>query len=167
MPIPECFCHLLKVDPKSLTKQENSILEAELFIYFFEQVKNIFRRQYKEYFQLIKLNIVKEEKMLNEKFIWYVINDIISTGEYNLAGIAYYTNTPEEIIKDIYFKESIIPSFILCRKILEIHKIVKPKLYMGLAKKVAIAFIQLLKEDMKENGNLSKFEEIISENIVV
>jgi len=149
MPVPNYLCHLLGIDPRALTKEENFLLEAKLFIYFFEQIKNEFRKQYKEYFQLIKLNIKKEEEMLNEKFIWYVMNDILSTQEYNLSGIAYYTETPEEVVNDIYIKGNIIPSFTFYRKIMELHKLAKPQLYKALAEKITMLFSDLLLKDSK------------------
>jgi len=45
-----------------------------------------------------KINIEKEKSMIESNFIRCIINDILSTEEYTLPGIAYYTDTPEEII---------------------------------------------------------------------
>ena len=79
-----------------------------------------------------------ENIMLEANFIRCVINDILLTNEYTLQGIAYYTQTPEDVIYDIAVGNNQSPSFPLSRKIIEIHRTIKPDLYRNILKKIII-----------------------------
>ena len=77
-----------------------------------------------------------ENIMLEECLIKYIINDILSTEEYSLSGIAYYTNSPEDVIYEIAMGNNTNPSLFLSKKIIELHRSVRPYLYHELIKKV-------------------------------
>lgn len=74
--------------------------------------------------------------MIEEQFIRYIINDLITSEEYTLPGIAYYTNTPEEVIYDLASGANNNPSLRLSRKIVELHQSTRPELYTHLIKKI-------------------------------
>ena len=98
----EPLCLLTGTNPSHLTKEENLLLEAELFARICDELKEIFREQYRDYFHLMKFTIEKENAMLEAVFVQLIIQDILSTEEYNSTGIAHYTNTPKNLFK-IFF----------------------------------------------------------------
>ena len=132
----EPLCHLLKLDTSMLTYRENLLLEGELFALVCEELKEIFREQYRDYFRFIKLTREKENLMLESRFAEFIINDIVSTGQYTTKGIAYYTDTFEEVVVEIMTGLNTSPSAIFLRKLIELHHSVRRELYDFIIKKV-------------------------------
>lgn len=141
MPAIEPLCRLIGINPSKLIKEENFLLEAELFVSICEELKQVFRKQQEEYLSLMKLTTEKENKMLDAKFVHLIIQDILSTKEYNLKGIAHYTDTHEEVIQEIYIGQNINPSVVLFRKIIELHRMVRRDLYLQIIKKIASKYL--------------------------
>jgi hypothetical protein len=103
--------HLTGIPTDQLTKEESFILEAEFLIQICNELKQYFKVQYyKEYFYLMKFTNQMEEAMLESTFISCVIKDILSTEDYTLPGIAYYTQTPEEVLYDVAMGRNTNPS---------------------------------------------------------
>jgi len=124
------------VDDIKLAKQEYMILEAELFIRLYEELKEIIKNENKDYFRLLKINYEKEKSMIETNFIRCIINDILSTEEYTLSGIAYYTDTPEEIIIDVASGRNTSPTFSLSQKVMALHRSVRSELYNNIFGKI-------------------------------
>ncbi len=74
--------------------------------------------------------------MLENKFIRCLINDILSTEEYNLSGIAFYTGSTEDVIFELASGCNTNPTFLLSRKIIELHRLVRARLYDEIIKKI-------------------------------
>lgn len=132
----EYLCQMIGVESHQISKEEKIIIEAELFCRVCEALKEIFKTQYTEYFRLMKFSLEMENTMLEENFIRCVINDIVSSEEYSLTGIAYYTQTPEDVIYDIASGINVSPSLPLSRKIINLHRTIRPALYRDILKKV-------------------------------
>jgi len=130
------LCHLVGINSQKLSKNENILLEAELFSRLCEELKNIFRQQYKRYFDLLKFDMEMENAMLEASFLRFLLNDILLTEEYSLEGIAYYTQIPEDVICDVMAGTNTAPSLPLSRKIIDLHRSVKPDLYRELIKNI-------------------------------
>lgn len=125
-----------KLNHQKLSKTEILILEGILFINICEEIKEMMRQHNKDYFQLLKFNLEKENYMIEANFFRSLVNDILSTDEYNLFGIAYYTNTPEDVIYEIATGKNNNPTFVLSRKLIELHRNVKPNLYREIINKI-------------------------------
>lgn len=136
MPAMEPLCQILGINSSKLSKEENLILEAKLFTHVYEELKEIIKAQYKDYFQLMKFNKDMENKMIETEFLRCVINDILSTEEYSLPGIACYTNMPEDVIQEVIIGNNNNPSFVLSRRIIELHRTVRPDVYRAIMKKI-------------------------------
>jgi len=136
MPAVRSFCDLLGIEEKRLSKEEQLILEAELFARIYEEIKEIIKEDNREYYRLLKLNSEKEKSMIDVNFIRCIINDILSTEEYTLPGIAYYTDTPEEVIFEVASGRITSPTFFLCQKIIDLHRAVRPQLYSSIVSKI-------------------------------
>jgi hypothetical protein len=130
------LCRLIGVTPDELSKEENLLLEAELLTQLCRQLKEIFRKQNNSYFRLMKFTTEMENRMLDENFLRLVINDILSTDEYNIKGIAFYTDTHEDILQEIVTGQIQRPTAYLERRIIELHKFVRHDLYQSLMKKI-------------------------------
>lgn len=136
MPAMEPLCQMLGINSNELTKEENLILEAKLFTHICEELKEIIKAHYKGYFQLMKFNEDMENKMIEAEFLRCVINDILSTEEYSLPGIARYTNTPEDVIHEVIIGNNNNPSFYFSRRVIELHRAVRPDIYQAIIKKI-------------------------------
>lgn len=137
----ELLCHLAGIDPCKFSKEENMLLEAELFSRISENLMGIFKEQYQEYFRLMKLTCEKENAMLDANFAYLIIKDILSTEEYTLAGIAKYADTHEDVITEIIAQCDIKPSASVLRRLIELHRSVRPELYDAIIKKIIAEYL--------------------------
>ena len=141
MPATELLCHLVGICPAKLTKEENLILEIELFTRICEELKEGFKTKYKDYFRIIKCNAEMENAIMEANFVRCVINDILSTEEYTLDGIACYTQTPEEVVHELATGWNTSPSAVLLRRIVELHRSVRRELYDAMMKKISATIL--------------------------
>lgn len=125
----ELLCRLADVKPQQFSREENLILEAELFAQLCIGLKNRFRVEFNEYFTALKYNQETEDAVLEAHFLRCIINDILTTENYTISGIATYTQTPEDIIYEVATGQIINPSFMLTRKLIDLHRAVRPNLY--------------------------------------
>lgn len=133
---------LMRIDTAVLSKQELFILEAELYIRIYEELKEVFRKQHKDYFHLMKLTKEKECSMLEAGFVSSIIQDILSTQEYTLQGIAEYTDFHEDVVVDVIAGKNICPSSVFLKRIIELHRSVRSELYKEIMKKIAVQYLQ-------------------------
>ena len=132
----EPLCLLLGISPSKLSRKENLFFEALIFVHLCEELKEFFRKRYKNYSYLRKLSIEKENMMLDKYLICLMIKDILATEEYTLEGIARYANIPEDYLKEIFTMQHLLPSAYILRKLMEIHRTLEPDFYQGIAKKL-------------------------------
>lgn len=83
-------CLLGQLAPK-LSRAEKLLLEIKLFTRICHELSEFFTSRYKDYRRLIESYLSQEENMCNVKLMQEMINDILSTKEYSLAGIANHT----------------------------------------------------------------------------
>ena len=93
----EPLCHLMGINFRKLSKEEYLLLEADIFIRICEGLREFFGEQHKGYFHLMKFNLEKENTMLENNLVRLITNDVLSTKEYNLNGIAHYSLTLRRI----------------------------------------------------------------------
>lgn len=132
----ELLYSLLEIDSNKISKAEAVILEADLFARLCCELMNFFESQYQNFLHFLKSDFNTEENMLNVNLVRCMINDILSTDEYSLNGIASYTQLPEDILYDLATGQNTDPSLILSRRILELHRSVRPDLYRRIIKKI-------------------------------
>ncbi len=137
----EFLTQLIGCKKLNVSIEETLILEIEIFTRICEELKNFFKIQYTNYFLLMKFNLEMEDAMLEENMIRCVINDILTTEEYSLSGIAYYTQTSEDVILDLAIGRNTMPSLTLSRKIIDLHRSVKPHLYREIMKKISARYL--------------------------
>ena len=142
MPATEPLCRLVGISPANLTKEEGLILEVELFARLCEELKQTFKIKYKDYLRIMKCSAEMENAIMEAHFVRCVINDILSTNEYTLDGIAYYTHTPEEVVYELAMGSNTSPSAALLRKIIELHRAVRRDLYEALMKKISATIFE-------------------------
>jgi hypothetical protein len=137
----EPLCHLIGINPKNFSKEENRLLEAEIFIRICDELKEMFRQQYKDFFHLMKLTVSREDKMLERNFIRLILKDILLTEEYTLQGIARYTDIHEDVIHELASGLNTEPLAICLRKVIELHRSVRGELYRAIGKKIASEYL--------------------------
>src|SRR5688572_25711885 len=96
----EPFRNLLGINLSKLTESENRLLEIDLFYRVYQALAEYFIYQSKTSFSPNPSNN-EEIQMLDNKNANMLIRDILDTQEYTLAGIAYYTNVPFEVLEEI------------------------------------------------------------------
>ncbi len=136
MAATEPLSRLMRIKPNHLTKEENYLLEAELLRCICNELKEVFRDQYKFYFRSMKFSKEMEDNMLEANFVSLVANDILATGEYTLEGFARYANTHEDVIHEIITGVNKDPSATLLRRFIDLHRIVRNDLYEQIIKKI-------------------------------
>lgn len=136
MAMPEPLHHALGVNPSTFSKEESVILEAELFTRICDELKIFFKATYIDYFRFLKFSIEMENEMMEEKLVRCVINDILATEEYSLAGIACYTKIPEDVVYEMATGNNINPSSQFLRRIIALHRSVRPTLYQEIMNKI-------------------------------
>lgn len=136
MPAATLLCYSLGVNPNVLSKEEALVLEADLFLYVCEELKGIYKNQYKEYFRTLKINTVMENTIMEKSLARCVVNDILATEEYSLPGLAYYAQTSEDVIFEIASGLNTDPASSVMRKIIELHRSIRPNLYREIMKKI-------------------------------
>lgn len=132
----EPLCHLLNINNSKLSKQENLLLEAKLFTYICEELKVFFSEKLKDYFRLMKFTKKQENAMLEANFICLIIGDILASEEYNLEGIARYTDTHEDVVIEVFEGRNTSPSATFLRRLIELHHTVRHNLYLSIMKKI-------------------------------
>ena len=70
-----------------------------------------------------------------------VINDILSTEEYLLSGIATHTRIPEDVLSDIASGMNTNPTFESSRKLFELHMMVRRDLYDAIIRKIISEYL--------------------------
>lgn len=143
----EPLYHLFDIKSKELTKEESIILEVELFTRICDELKEFFKIQHKDYFRLLKMSSNKEDAMIEEKFVFLIIQDILQTNNYTKEGIAYYTDTHTDVIDEILTGINKNPSANFLRKIIELHRSVRSDLYSLIAKKLISRYPSLLAKE--------------------
>lgn len=132
----EPLYNLIGITSSLLSKEEKILLEAELFTRIYEELKEMFREQQKNYFRLLKLSKEQEDMMLESKFAHLIVKDILLTGEYNLQGIAYYTDTYVDVIEELIDGRNTNPSAMLLKRLINLHRSVRRDLYNLVVKKL-------------------------------
>lgn len=143
MSATEPLCHLIGIDPYKLSKEENVFLEAELFYWICETLKEHFKKQHMAYFNLLKFTTSMENLMLEENFIRFVMKDILITQEYTAEGIANYVDTHVDVIHELIMGRNSNPSAVLLRRTIELHRSVRRELYTELMKKIAEKYLKI------------------------
>lgn len=132
----EPLFRLLNIDHTNFSNKEILFLEATLLRHVCTELKRNFKNQFHIYFRSIKLTSEKENFMLEINFIRLIINDILSSKEYTLEGIALYTNTHEDVLNELMIGLNNNSSSIFLQKILELHHSVRPELYNYIIAKI-------------------------------
>ena len=141
MAATEPLCHLFGINPVGIPLHESLILEVELFTYICGELKEVYRARNKDYFSLMKVSINQENAMLEAKFLSFIINDILMSDEYSLAGISCYTQIPEEVICDVASGKNTTPSLLVSQKMIDLHRKVRPDLYREVVKKITTKYL--------------------------
>lgn len=141
MPATEPLCYLVGISPAKLTKEENLIIEVELFTRICEVLKGEFKTKNKGFLRIVKCHIEAENEIMETKVVRDVINDILSTEEYTLTGIACYTQTPEDVVYEVASGLNTNPSATFLRKIIELHRSIRRDLYREIIKKIMSEYL--------------------------
>lgn len=135
MPATEPFTLFVNINPAALSKEESLLLEMELFASIIDELKTIFMRQHQDYFRLLKSSYEMESTMIDQYLIRYIINDILATEEYSVSGIAYYTQTPEDLIYEMAAGLRDCLSLSMFQRIVSLHRFVRQDLYQEIMRK--------------------------------
>lgn len=137
MPAIQSLASLLGINLRTFSKKETLLLEAELLRRIGHELKDIFRSQYKSYFNLMKFTFEMEEDMLDTNFSRLLILEMLSSDEYTLEGIAHYTHTPLDIIQEIVMQKCSSISYPFFQRLIELHCSINREVYENIMQKIA------------------------------
>jgi hypothetical protein len=132
----ETLCGMIGERHLKLSHAERAILEAGLFLQVCSELKEIFRNQHRDYFDLMKFTKVMEDEMLEANFTRLVIKDILQSEEYTVEGLALYTTFPEDVIHEVMCGLNTNPSALLLQRAIDLHRLVRRDLYQSIINKV-------------------------------
>lgn len=121
---------------KFFTKKESVLLEMELLLLIYEELRLILVRKYEIFFKIFHFNKEMEYDMTEKNLMQFIINELLVTNEYTIEGISLYTHTPRDIIYDLILGKNIFPSVFLVKKIITLHRKAFPKLYQNIINKI-------------------------------
>lgn len=137
---PDLVFYLFRQDCNKLTQLERLIMEIVLVIRVYKELSEIFINRQKKFQMLTRKYFKKEDDMNDVKFMREMVNDILSTNEYSLSGIANCTHIPEDVLTDLAAGLNDNPTFELSRKLFELHASVRKDLYDGIMRKIISEF---------------------------
>lgn len=120
---------LLRGQYDSLTKKEKLLLEIVFFKYLHEELQYSFSSTKRK-------NKRTEKSMLNGNVIRVLINDLLTSEEYSIEGLANYTGYSEDVIYDVAAGINDQPTLALSTKIIELHSVARQDIYNTLITKV-------------------------------
>lgn len=132
----ESLYRVFKINSAKFSRNEIQILEGELFDRVYNELMVFFKSQNTTHVCFENLNKDKEKAMIEDNFARCVINDILSTEEYTLPGIARYTQMPEDVIYDVITGRNTSPSAKFVRRVIELHRSVRKDLYKSILNKI-------------------------------
>lgn len=136
----ELLCHWFGIDLSKLSKYEIYLVEGDLLFRICGELKKMFITENKEYFDIMRFSKKIENDMLQSNFVGLIINDILSTEEYTIEGIACYSDTPEDVVQEVTAGRNNRPSATMLCRIIELHRSVRPDLYQSIIKKIFLEY---------------------------
>ena len=92
--------------------------------------------------------------MIDSHLIQFLIQDILETKEYDLKGIAIYTNTTIEVLEDLSAGINRDPSLSVSERIMSLYLTVKRSFYNSLIRKILLALEQGEKNKHKKLASM-------------
>src|SRR5579872_5601585 len=133
----ELLSYLFQDNFCKLSKAESLLLEGVMFVRVLDKLLEIFKNEYRSYQKLLKSESNnKEDERMEVNFLRNLINDILSTNEYTLEGIANVIRMPIDAVLEIASGINTNPSLMLAAKIIKLHSDVRRDFYGILIRKV-------------------------------
>lgn len=120
----------------NLTYEEQYFLEIKLLSVIVDELLTFYKAKYAKYQDLYITNRFQEVEMYGANFMQEIINDILATEEYSLAGIANYTRIPEDVLCDVACGLNLNPTLEVSKRLFELHITVKKELYDRVVNKI-------------------------------
>lgn len=129
------------INCKQLTDIERCLLEVEIIYQLWSEIEKLYGR---ESISILKIendmnpNITKGKgaNMSMKNIIQLILNDLIENEEYNITGLATYTQSTPDVIFDVVSGLNQNPSMALSRKIIELHRLARRDVYLGILMKI-------------------------------
>jgi len=121
---------------RKLSKAESILLEAVIFVRVVDVFLEIFENRYNAYQKLLKNELSKEDEIMEVNFLRNLVNDILSTNDYTLEGIANVIRMPLDVVLEIVTGINTNPSLMLAARIIKLHSDVRRDFYEALIRKM-------------------------------
>lgn len=135
MHISDTLSPILKNNFYKLSKSENTLLENYLLACLSHHLCDSQKDQYGSYLKLLRNQPHQENDMTEANFLRFLVNDILSTNEYTLDGIANTIRIPLDPILEIVSGINTNPSVTLASKLIKLHSSVRRDLYKKITEK--------------------------------
>lgn len=138
MSIGELLSWFFREDYRKLSRAESILLEGVILVNVMEELLALFKDRDQEYRKLLKNEFYKEDETMDVNFLRHVVNDIVSTNEYTLEGIAHVIRMPLDAVLEIVTGLNTNPSLMLAAKIIKLHSDVRREFYKALMRKIVM-----------------------------
>ena len=104
-------------------------------------IKKIFEKELKNYVCLMQSTTEKESTMFEFRLVQLILLDILSSDDYDMTGVARYTNTCEEVIEEVITGRNPMPSVIFFRRLIDLHRSVRRDIYETIIRKITTKYL--------------------------
>ena len=105
------------------------------------ELKKIFEKELKNYVCLMQSTTEKESTMFEFRLVQLILLDILSSDDYDMTGVARYTNTCEEVIEEVITGRNPMPSVIFFRRLIDLHRSVRRDIYETIIRKITTKYL--------------------------
>ena len=134
----ESLCRLIGINVSKLSKKEYFMIEAKIFFHLCEKLNEHFKNELKKFQTPPSSTSLENNSMLENNLVKLITCDLLTAEEYDITGIAHYSDTPEDIIQEIIDGRNLHPSANLLLRLIDLHRIARRSLYDNLLKKIVM-----------------------------
>lgn len=120
----------------TISNEETLLVEAALFSCLCIELDLLYMEECKVNIQTNNVDLINGDGSMDTALLYSILRDILSTEEYTLSGISLYTGIHEDLLHDLLSGNNKNPSLTVSRKIIELHRSVRPALYQSLITKI-------------------------------
>lgn len=123
---------ITKIAPsiKNISKKDKTIYQLIIYQFTYKRLTEYFYGDLSRSKHACTEN--KGEFMKEGEVIKKIVNELLTTGEYSIKGIAHYTGFHEDVIYDLASGINSDPTITLANKVIELHFLAKRDLYLSI-----------------------------------
>lgn len=127
----------LNISNTQIKHHEKLLIEAYLYNLLYRKARCKFRNQFEDQIKFLNTHL-SEDEVMDNNLSYYLVQDLLATGNFTLEGIAYETKTHVDVIIDIASGIRTNISAAIFNRIIKLHINTKRSVYSELIKRLLI-----------------------------